>query len=135
VRAGLAGILRVLKDVGLLPKAGIAAPKAQPLVCSDSHWVRAPAGGLLRMFKAEGDVIAIDDLVAAISDPFGGGEVEVRTPYGGIIVGRAVMPIVHEGDALLHVAAVKSAGQAEAALGDLTAQLEEAPLFDEDEII
>jgi len=135
VRAGLAGILRVLKDVGLLPKAGIAAPKAQPLVCSDSHWVRAPVGGLLRMFKAEGDVIAMGDLVAAISDPFGGGEVEVRTPYAGIIVGRAVMPIVHEGDALLHIAAVKSAGQAEAALGDLTAQLEEAPLFDEDEII
>lgn len=135
VRAGLAGILRVLKDVGLLPKAGIAAAKARPMVCSDSHWVRAPAGGLLRMFKAEGDVVALDDLVAAISDPFGGGEVEVRTAYAGIIVGRAVMPIVHEGDALFHVAAVKSADAAEAAVGDLAAQLEEAPLFDEDEII
>lgn len=135
VRAGLAGILRVLKDVCLLPKAGIAAAKAQPLVCSSSSWVRAPAGGLLRMFKAEGDVVAVDDLVAAISDPFGGGEIEVRTAYAGIIVGRAVMPIVHEGDALFHVAAVKSADAAEAAVGDLAAQLEEAPLFDEDEII
>ena len=45
VRAGLAGILRVLKDVGLLPLAGIAAPKAKSIVCSESYWLRAPAGG------------------------------------------------------------------------------------------
>jgi predicted deacylase len=135
VRAGLAGILRVLKQVGMLPKAGIGAPKAEPVLCANSHWVRAPAGGLLRMFRGLGDTLAAGDLIAAISDPFGGGEVDVRSPYAGIIVGRAVMPVVHEGDALAHVAAVKSTGAAEAALGDLTAQLEEAPLFDEDEII
>ena len=135
VRAGVAGILRILKEIEMLPRAGIAKPKAQPLVCSDSHWLRAPTGGLLRMFKAEGDVVEIGDLVAAISDPFGEKEVEVTTRYGGIIVGRAVMPIVHEGDALFHIAAVKSSDVAESAVGDLATQLEEAPLFDEDEII
>ena len=71
VRAGLAGILRVLKDVGLLPLAGIAGPKARSIVCTDSHWQRAPAGGLLRMFKAEGDIVEVGDVLAAISDPFG----------------------------------------------------------------
>lgn len=135
VRAGVAGILRILKDKGLLPRAGIAAPKARSIVCSDSHWLRAPAGGLLRMFKAEGDLIEEGDIIAAISDPFGQSEIEVAAKYGGIIVGRAVMPIVHEGDALFHVAAVKSADVAEAAVDDLATQLEEAPLFDEDEII
>lgn len=135
VRAGLAGILRVLKDVGLLPRAGIAGPKAKSILCSDSHWLRAPAGGLLRMFKAEGDLVEEGDVIAAISDPFGESEIEVATKYSGIIVGRAVMPIVHEGDALFHVAAVKSADVAEAAVGDLASQLEESPLFDEDEII
>jgi hypothetical protein len=50
-------------------------------------------------------------------------------------VGRAVMPIAHEGDALFHIAAVKSGDDAEAAVDDLATQLEEAPLFDEDEII
>jgi len=135
VRAGLAGILRVLKEIGMLPKAGIARPKASSLLCSNSHWLRAPAGGLLRMFKSEGDVVETGDIVAAISDPFGEGEIEVATTYGGIIVGRAVMPIVHEGDALFHIAAVKSNDAAEAAVGELATQLEEAPLFDEDEII
>ncbi|WP_296430972.1 succinylglutamate desuccinylase/aspartoacylase family protein [Yoonia sp.] len=135
VRAGLAGILRVLKKMDMLPLAGIAGPKAKSVVCADSHWLRAPAGGLLRMFKAEGDVVDEGDIVAAISDPFGNGEIEVATRYSGIIVGRAVIPIVHEGDALFHVAAVKSSDAAEAAVDDLATQLEEAPLFDEDEII
>lgn len=135
VRAGVAGILRVLNAVEMLPVAGIAKPKAKSLLCSDSNWLRAPAGGLLRMFKAEGDVVEEGDIVAAISDPFGEGEIEVATRYSGIIVGRAVMPVVYEGDALFHIAAVKSADIAEAAVDDLAGQLEEAALFDEDEII
>ena len=135
VRAGVAGILRVLKDIGMLPVAGIAKPKAKSLLCSNSNWLRAPVGGLLRMFKGAGDVVQEGDIVAAIADPFGEGEIEVMTRYGGIVVGRAVMPIVHEGDALFHIASVKSSNAAEAAVDDLTTQLEEAPLFDEDEII
>ncbi|MFP7569532.1 succinylglutamate desuccinylase/aspartoacylase family protein [Marivita sp. S2033] len=135
VRAGVAGILRVLKETGLLPAAGIAKPRAKSLLCTNSSWMRAPVGGLLRMFKGEGDVVEEGDIVAAISDPFGDGEIEVVARNGGIIVGRAVMPVVHEGDALFHIAAVKSADVAEAAVDDLATQLEEAPLFDEDEII
>ncbi len=135
VRAGLAGILRVLKGVSMLPAAGIAKPRAKPLLCSRSNWLRAPAGGLLRMFRGEGDVVQEGDIVAAISDPFGDDEIEVATRYSGIIVGRAVMPVVHEGDALFHIADVKSVDVAEAAVDDLSAQLEESLLFDEDEII
>lgn len=135
VRAGVAGILRVLKESGQLPRAGIAKPKADPLLCADSHWLRASAGGLLRMFKAEGDFVAEGDVVAAISDPFGEEDTEIRTRYAGIIVGRAVVPIVHEGDALFHVATVKAGDQAQTAVDELATQLEEAPLFDEDEII
>lgn len=135
VRAGVAGILRVLKETGVLPSAGIAAPKAASLVCSKSNWLRAPTGGLLRMFKSEGDVVEEGDVVAAISDPFGEGEIEVVTRYGGIIVGRAVIPIVHEGDALFHIAGVASSDAAEAAVDDLSTQLEGSALFDEDEII
>lgn len=135
VRAGVAGIMRVLHDLGMLPLTGIAKPKAKPILCSSSTWLRAPAGGLLRMFKAEGDLVAQGDVVAAISDPFGDREIEVIARMGGIVVGRAVMPVVHEGDALFHIAEVASAGLAEAALDDLTTQLVDAPLFDEDEII
>ena len=54
-------------------------------------------------------------------------KVKYATKYSGIIVGRAVMPIVHEGDALFHIAAVKSAGVADAAaLGVVAAGAERA---------
>lgn len=132
IRAGLAGIMRVLKHTGMLASAGIAGPRVRSLVCSKSTWLRAPVGGLLRMFKGEGDIVEQGDLVAAISDPFGESEVEVITPYSGIIVGRAVLPVVYEGDALLHIAA----GELDdAAVDESTAQLKDAALFDEDEII
>lgn len=135
VRAGYAGILRVLGATGMLQSAGIAKPKAKSLICTKSAWLRAPAGGLLRMYKGEGDVVEEGDVIAAISDPFGEGEIEVASRLSGIIVGRAVMPVVHEGDALFHIAEVQSSDVAEAAVDDLATQLEESPLFDEDEII
>ncbi|NDV63619.1 succinylglutamate desuccinylase/aspartoacylase family protein, partial [Puniceicoccales bacterium CK1056] len=57
VRAGVAGILRVLRGLNMLPAKGIARAKAQPYLCRSSSWVRAPAGGLLRTFRAEGELV------------------------------------------------------------------------------
>ncbi|MBM7069656.1 succinylglutamate desuccinylase/aspartoacylase family protein [Actibacterium sp. 188UL27-1] len=135
VRAGVAGILRVLRSMEMLPAKGIAKPTATPVLSTSSSWVRAPVGGLLRMFKAEGEVVSKGDLLAAVSDPFGQTDAEIAAPGDGIVVGRAVMPVVNEGDAVLHLAAVQSNAVAQESIEDLTAQLEGDPMFDEDEII
>lgn len=135
VRAGVAGILRVLHHVGQLPAKGIAKPKAPSQYCTSSKWLRAPAGGLLRTFRADGDVVAKGDVMAVVADPFGELEEEVIAPFNGIVVGRAVLPIVNEGDAVFHLARVKSMAVAEGAVEDLNDQLSDDPLFDEDEII
>ncbi|WP_458789710.1 succinylglutamate desuccinylase/aspartoacylase family protein [Yoonia sp. MH D7] len=135
VRAGVAGILRVLRHVGQLPAKGIAKPKASPQYCTSSKWLRAPAGGLLRTFKANGDVVAQGDVMAVVADPFGEKEQDITAPFNGIVVGRAVLPIVNEGDAVFHLARVKSMSIAEGAVEDLNDQLTDDPLFDEDEII
>ncbi len=135
VRAGVAGILRVLRDRNMVPAKGIARPKAQPLLCASSKWMRAPAGGLLRTFRSEGDAVMRGDLLGAVSDPFGEVETELVAEKDGIIIGRAVLPVVNEGDAIFHIAAVRADQDAETAVGELSTQLEEDPLFDEDEII
>ena len=135
VRAGVAGILRVLRELDMLPAKGIAKPRAASLMCSASRWLRAPAGGLLRSFKAEGEVVSEGEVLAAVSDPFGEMEAELCAPCEGIIVGKAVLPVVNEGDAIFHIATVRSPEVAEAAVEGLAAQLEADPLFDEDEII
>jgi len=135
VRAGVAGILRVLHHVGMIPVKGVSKSKNKSQFCNSSKWLRAPAGGLLRTYKAEGDVVSKGDTMAAVSDPFGEKEKEIIAPFSGIIVGRAMMPIVNEGDAVFHLAAVKSVARAEETVEDMNSQLVEDPLFDEDEII
>lgn len=135
VRAGLAGILRVMSHLQMIPVKGISQPKVPPQVCPSSKWVRAPMGGLLRIFKADGELVRQGDVMATVSDPFGEEEQDIVAPFGGIIVGRAVMPIVNEGDAVFHLGRVASVVKAEGTVEDLTNQLGDDPMFDEDEII
>jgi predicted deacylase len=40
-------------------------------MCTSSTWLRAPAGGLLRTFRGEGETVARGDVLATVSDPFG----------------------------------------------------------------
>ena len=135
VRAGVAGILRVLRYKGMIGGRGIMAAKAQPQVCTTSKWLRAPSGGLLRTYRADGDVVAKGTVLGAVSDPFGEVDEEITAPFDGIVVGRAVMPVVNEGDAVFHLARVASVSHAETAVDDLSNQIAGDPLFDEDEII
>ncbi|WP_424928704.1 succinylglutamate desuccinylase/aspartoacylase family protein [Amaricoccus tamworthensis] len=135
VRAGVTGILRVLRHVGMLPSKGITKPRTAPQYCTSSKWLRAPMGGLLRTFRGNGEVVGRGDVVAAVSDPFGEQEEEIISPFNGIVVGRAVMPVVNEGDAVFHLARVSSRSVAEGTVEDLNEQLSDDPLFDEDEII
>ncbi|UWQ54759.1 succinylglutamate desuccinylase/aspartoacylase family protein [Leisingera caerulea] len=135
IRAGLAGILRVLRHMGMIPAKGISKPKSQPQFCASSKWLRAPMGGLLRVYKNDGELVRQGDLLGSVSDPFGEQDEEILAPFDGLIVGRAVMPVVNEGDAVFHLGRVGSVERAEDSVEDLSAQLEDDPMFDEDEIL
>ncbi|WP_299636754.1 succinylglutamate desuccinylase/aspartoacylase family protein [uncultured Ruegeria sp.] len=135
IRAGLAGILRVMRHMKMLPAKGISKPKAKPHFCNSSKWLRAPMGGVLRVYKADGELVYKGDLMGSVSDPFGEQEMEILAPFDGLIVGRAVMPVVNEGDAVFHLGRVGSVEQAGESVEDLSAQLEDDPMFDEDEIL
>ncbi len=134
VRAGVAGILRVMRGQNMLPAKGIAKAKVAPHMCTSSQWLRAPAGGLLRTFRAEGETVEAGDVLATVSDPFGVDETDLIAPNAGILIGRAILPVVNEGDAVFHLARLNPKA-VEATVDDLASQLETDPLFDEDEII
>lgn len=135
VRAGQVGILRVLKALDMISGRGIAKPKAPPQFCPSSKWLRAPMGGLFRSLKADGDLVRNSQILGVVSDPFGETAADIAAPFDGIIVGRAVLPVVNEGDAVFHLARVQSARKAEDAMDDHSSQLADDPMFDEDEII
>lgn len=96
--------------------------------------MRASAGGLLRTFKAAGEYVETGDLLGRISDPFGEVRMDVLGETDGIVVGRANLPVVHEGDALFHIAETTSA-DVEMRVDLIANQLDGDPMFDEDEII
>ena len=134
-RAGVAGILRVMRHLGMVGAKGVPRRHGTPALCGSSSWHRAPVGGLMRAYRGTGDIVEPGTVLCAISDPFGEKEVEVASEITGIVIGRTNMPVVNEGDALFHVAETRRPGHAEAAAEAVEAAREAAPLFDEDEII
>ncbi|MCB1329237.1 MAG: succinylglutamate desuccinylase/aspartoacylase family protein [Maritimibacter sp.] len=135
VRAGVAGILRVMHAQGMISTRGVPRTRTAPFVCHSSRWERAPAGGLFRAFQKRGAHVEEGALLGVVSDPFGEVERPVTASQSGIIVGRANLPVVNEGDALFHIARIPATVDGEAWAEAVSEQLEGDPLFDEDEII
>lgn len=131
-RSGMAGILRVMQSLNMVAQKGVPKARTATVMCSASRWFRAPAGGLFRGYRAIGDAVEAGTVLGAVSDPFGEVEAEVICDDAGIVIGRTNMPVVYEGEALFHVA---STLRGEFAADGVTAQMDAAPLFDEDEIL
>lgn len=92
-------------------------------------------GGVLRTYKGIGDEVTEGDILGAISDPFGDEEVELLPQSAGVIIGRSNLPIVNEGDAIFHIAKVRQKDNPEEIIDTMSAEVEDDPIFDEDEII
>ncbi len=104
VRAGVKGVVRVLRALEMLPPPKRPGRPRKPLVIGSSSWIRAPQSGLLRSTTPLGGQVKTGDLLGAIADPFGRNEVEVTAPREGVVIGKTNLPLVHEGDGLFHIA-------------------------------
>ena len=102
VSAGADGALRVLKALGMIDEAPAAT--RSPVLAESTTWVRAPRGGIFRLEAGLGSHVHAGSRLGVISGPFGHDEVEVHAKASGIVMGHAVSPIVHRGDALVHIA-------------------------------
>lgn len=130
-RSGVAGILRVMAQLGMIGARGVPKITRPSRVCARSSWYRAPSGGLFRTLRGIGDLVAPDTVLGIVADPFGERETEVLAQEHGIVIGRTNLPLVNEGDALFHIA--ETAG--DAPIPPLGPMPEGETLFDEDEII
>lgn len=134
IRVGVQGILRVMAHLGMgvkLPRK----PGAKSIHSRRTTWLRAPEGGIFRATKPSGAFVEKNEAVGHLADPFGDMDIPVLSPIAGIIIGRSNLPVVNQGDALVHVAEVEVPGTA----SDRLSEIEEATfadgLFDEDEIV
>ncbi len=104
IRAGVDGILSVLRELSMLPASRSRKKKKEPEVAKSSVWIRAQQSGLIRSVAALGQRVKRGEVLGIISDPSGDEDREVRTNVGGIIIGRSNIPLVNEGEALFHIA-------------------------------
>ncbi|ANU07776.1 succinylglutamate desuccinylase/aspartoacylase family protein [Paraurantiacibacter namhicola] len=134
IRVGVRGILRVMAhlEMGVRKQSAVAAT---PVRSDGSRWVRAEEGGIFRAIRKTGDMVLENTQIGYISDPFGDEDIPVIAPLTGLIIGRSVMPVVNQGDALMHIARVMRPGTADARLTAIEEAAFDDPLFDEDEVL
>lgn len=134
LRIGVTGVLRVLRKMGMLNQDRRMRTPLKPDISQSTEWVRAPMGGVLRAYKTIGAWVEEGEVIAALSDPLGARDVEVKSPQTGLVIGRTMLPIINEGDALFHIAEIVKP-LTEDGHTELEQAFEGHPLFDEDEIL
>ncbi len=104
VRAGVRGILRVMEAIGMLVPKSRHKHTSKTLITDATSWVRAPVSGILHMESPLGGTVTKNTRIGSIVDPFGGHEMEIISPISGMVIGRLNLPLVHQGDAIIHIA-------------------------------
>jgi predicted deacylase len=112
IRAGLSGVIKVMHFLGMLPEIN-ARQSITPVVADSTSWVRAPVSGIVSRRARLGTRVIEGQTLAIVGDPLGQAESAVLAPFDGIVICRSNLPLAHEGDALFHVAAFRSAAHAE----------------------
>jgi len=106
IRAGTRGIVSVMRTLGMLPPSKRKSKKQvfEPFVARSSHWVRAPESGVLRDKIRVGAAVRASQVLAMIADPLGQEEHPVVASRSGVVIGRTMLPLVNEGDAIYNIA-------------------------------
>lgn len=119
IRVGVNGILNVMRSLGMLPPSRSRKKKPEPMIARSSSWVRANASGMMRPLAALGSAVKRGELLGKITTPFRDDEVDVKAPFGGIIIGRTNIPLIHEGEAMFHIARFEKPGELDERLENL----------------
>ena len=122
IKAGVLGIVRVMRHLGMLPAAKMKQ-SGKPVLAASTRWVRAPVSGVVSRKVKLGARVEEGQRLAIISNPLGDGEEMLRAPFDGVVIGRSNLPLALEGDAMFNLAAFKSVDRAEDKVEEFTAKL------------
>jgi predicted deacylase len=101
VKHGVKGIETLINSLGMQKKRRFWG-EPEP-VYYRSSWVRADNGGILLANVSLGSTVRKGDLLGTITDPMSNARSELRSPYGGRIIGMARNQVVMPGFAAFHV--------------------------------
>ncbi|MCA9600775.1 MAG: succinylglutamate desuccinylase/aspartoacylase family protein [Myxococcales bacterium] len=113
IQGGVRGIISVMRAIDMLPKAKEEHPRTvAPLIAHSTRRLRAPESGIFHTSTRLGARVDRGQLFAHISDPLREKELEITTPYSGIVIGRTNLPLVNEGDTMFHIATFQRLSEA-----------------------
>lgn len=101
IQQGINGTLRLMKHLKMISEAPEAGKTD---IYNKSTWLRAKYAGLYLPRVKLGDYIKERQFLGVITDPFGNASFRVQSKYNGQVIGLNNNPVVHKGDAILHVA-------------------------------
>ena len=99
---GINGTRRLMKHLGMITTE--VPLQNQVKMYRKSTWLRANKSGLYRPKADLGADINKGQELGHVNDPFGGKSTKVVFSGVGKIIGQNYNPIVHKGDALIHIA-------------------------------
>lgn len=112
-KIGMEGILNVMRAIGMLPELS-KPPKPRVIpIAKSTHWVRSPISGIFITEKDLGERVHKGDKLGCITNPFGDYELDILSPYDGLIIGNSILPLANEGDGIYHIATFDSAVHAD----------------------
>ena len=117
IRAGVKGALNVMYELGMIRRPPASrGHRADVVVARRSSWLRSSQSGLVRFGVKLGERVEAGEQVGSVSDTMGEHETPVVSRATGIVIGMTRLPIVNEGDALLHLADFSDSEKVEQAI-------------------
>lgn len=102
IREGINGTMRLMKYLGMKNNAPKAEHETE--IYPKSTWVRAKYAGLFQAKIKLGDHVSQRQVLGHITDPYGNECFKALCPHEGRVIGLNHAPVVHKGDAILHLA-------------------------------
>lgn len=102
IQIAIDGTFRFLKHLGMRKTSPKAIEKTT--VYRKSSWIRAKSAGIFNPKVKLGDFVKPRQVVGKITDPYGNESLRVVSRNEGRVIGLNNSPVVHKGDAILHIA-------------------------------
>lgn len=101
IQEGIDGTMRLMHYLGMKNEA----PEPNDTeIYSKSSWVRARYAGLFQSKVGLGEKVNRKQVLGHITDPYGNEWFKSVSPHTGRVIGLNYAPVVHKGDALMHIA-------------------------------
>lgn len=101
IQNGIEGALRMMHHLGMTDANPPATHQSHQI--NRSSWIRAKVSGLLQTKLKSGQSVKKNQVVGYITDPFGDFKIPIKSPATGFIIGLNNNPILHQGDAIMHI--------------------------------